>query len=265
MQNMLKQFTSFVADKFPLIIYALVILLVGLMLVKIIMRIVTAALNKSGINPSVRLFLKSLVKVMLYFVLIIIVAGNLGINTNSLIAVLGAAGLAVSLALKDSLSNLASGILLLVSHPFNVGEFVEISGSGGTVSEIGLIYTRLNTLDNSRLYIPNSRVLASDIRNFSAEDKRRLDIVFKVSRDADIDAAKKAVYDVLENSPGAHKEPAPVISINSVADDSVEIVLKVWVDNANYWELNYYLHEFVKKRFDERGIEIPYKTIQIKH
>ena len=263
MNDIITHLKEFALASAPKLLTALVVLVIGLTVTKIVMHIVTTALSRSRLDKSLHVFLKSLVKIGLIFLVLIITAGTLGINTASLVAVLGAAGLALSLALKDSLANLASGLLILVSHPFRVDDFIETGSESGTVKEIGLIYTRLNTPDNKQIYLPNSQVTTAQIINFSAEELRRLDLVFSVGYQADIDAAKAAIAQVLEDNPYALSDPAPLIRVCAHSPSSIDIATRVWVKTEHYWDLNFDLFEQVKSAFDAQGIEIPYQKIDV--
>ena len=183
---------------------------------------------------------------------------------TSIIAIIGAAGLAVGLALQSSLSNLAGGFIILFSKPFQVGDYVEYGGVSGTVSAISILYTRLLTIDNKAIYIPNGQISNSTLVNYTEEPKRRLDLVFSISYDDDFKKAKKILAEIISSKPTALNEPdPPAIRVTEHAASSINIIVKIWVKSEDYWNLYYDLHEEVKTRFDEEGISIPYNQLDV--
>ncbi|MEG2570979.1 MAG: mechanosensitive ion channel [Clostridia bacterium] len=243
-----------IASFLPSLLYALVILIVGLIITKIVMSFLTRALRASKLDVSLHAFFRSIVKVVLIAVVLLTCAGALGINTGSFLAILGAVGLAASLAVKDSLANLASGLMILITHPFRVGDYIETDGAAGTVNEIGLIYTRLNTPDNKRIFLPNSTVTTAKITNFSAEDIRRLDLVFSIGYSDDFERAKELIANVIIASPLALCDPTPIVRAASHTASSVDIATRIWVKTDNYYDLDFDMHEKVKVAFDSNGI-----------
>lgn len=262
---MWKQFSDKVVDFLPTLIYALIVLIVGYIIVKILMKLITRGLKKSRLDITLHGFIRSILHVTLLTLLLITVAGTLGIPVTTFVTILGAAGLAVSLALQDSLKNLAGGMLILFSRPFTIGDYVEVEAQGvsGTVCEIGLIYTRLNTPDNKRIFVPNGQISNAKIINYSAEDHRRLDLVFSIGYNSDLEKAKEILHRVVENNPLALPEPEPIIRVCAHSASSIDIACRVWVDSDKYWDLNFDLYEAVKKEFDQNGIEIPFNQIDL--
>lgn len=247
-----------ILDKFyqylPTLLVAVVILIVGIILIKIVEKVMSKALNNSKIDITAHSFLKSLVKVSLYTILIIMVLSQLGIPTTSLVTIVGAAGLAVGFALQTSMGNLAGGFIILFSKPFKVGDYIEIGSSYGKVDNITILHTRLLTADNKAIYIPNGQISSSTLTNYTQEDKRRLDLIFTIGYKSDFNKAKEILADIISKNPLAIKEPEPIIRISEQATGSIKIAVKVWVKHDDYSNLHFDLNEEVKARFDEENI-----------
>ncbi|MFQ5567559.1 MAG: mechanosensitive ion channel family protein [Paracoccaceae bacterium] len=209
-------------------------------------------------------FLGSLARWAIIALTIIIVLSQFGVETTSLIALVGAAGLAVGLALQGTLSNLAAGVMLLIFRPFKVGDYVTAGGHSGTVEEISLFTTRLVSPDNVLTIVPNGDIWASAVTNYSAKDVRRLDLVFGVSYGTDLKAAEKVLRDIIAGDERISDEPAePLVVVGNLGDSSVDFTIRVWCDASDYWALKFHLLRTVKDTFDERGIEIPFPTTTI--
>lgn len=247
----------------PKVIIPIITLVVGFVAIKIIMKLFSRALAKSKIEISLHTFLKSLLKISLYVILLMTAASMIGIPITSLVTVLGALGLAISLAIKDSLGNLAGGFLILFAKPFSVGDFVETEGVSGTVKAINLFYTRLNTIDNKRIYIPNGQLSNAKIINYSAEPTRMLDRIFSIGYDDDMDAAKQTIMDIILRSEYALLDPEPLVRVKDHSESSIDILVRVWVQSEHYFDLDYYLHEEIKRAFDKQGIHIPYQQLDV--
>lgn len=247
----------------PKIIMPIITLVIGIVAIKILMKFFARALAKSRIDLSLHVFLKSLLKIGLYSILFMTAASMIGIPITSLITVLGALGLAVSLAVKDSLGNLAGGFLVLFAKPFSVGDFVETEGVSGTVKAVNLFYTRLNTIDNKRIYIPNGQLSNAKIINYSAEPTRRLDRVFSIGYEDDMEQAKQIILGLIMRSEYALLEPEPLVRVSSHSESSIDITVRVWVESEHYFDLDYYLHEEIKREFDRAGIHIPYRQLDV--
>ncbi|MBC8570133.1 mechanosensitive ion channel family protein [Zongyangia hominis] len=262
---MWKAFSNKVVDYLPTLIYAVIVFIVGYIIVKILMKLIARGLKKSRLDITLHGFIRSILHVTLLTLLLITVASTLGIPVTTFVTILGAAGLAVSLALQDSLKNLAGGMLILFTRPFTIGDYVEVEAQGvsGTVCEIGLVYTRLNTPDNKRIFVPNGQISNAKIINYSAEDHRRLDLTFSIGYDCDLEKAKDILRRVVEENPLALKEPEPVIRVCAHSASSIDIACRVWVDSDKYWDLNFDLYEAVKKEFDKNHIEIPFNQIDL--
>lgn len=242
---------------------ALIILLISLIVVKIIMKIVNKGITKLNVEKSLHTFIKSTIKFVLYFVTLVIVLGMLGIPITSLIAVLSVAGLAVSLAVQNSLSNLAGGVSILSTKPFKVGDFVEASGVSGTVKDIGLFYTTLQTSDKKGVYIPNGKISADIVVNYNAATERKLVLKFTASYDDDIEKVKKALKAAVDSDKRILKEPAPLINVSAYLDSSIEYIVAVWVKTSDYWDVNWYLLEEVKRSFDKNGVTMSYNHLNV--
>ena len=216
------------------------------------------ALEKGGIEATLQKFLANLTNVGLKALLLISVAAMIGIETTSFIAVLGAAGLAIGLALQGSLGNFAGGVLILIFRPYRVGDFIETSGHMGTVKSIEIFNTIMTTPDNKTIIIPNGGVSNNPIVNFSKQATRRVDIVFGISYDDDLRVGKEVLTKLITADERIHAEPAPMIVISSLGDNCVNITTRSWVDAANYWPVHFDLMENGKLELEAAGLSIPY-------
>lgn len=242
----------------PQLVLAIVVLLVGLWIVNKVIDGVRAGLDKSNTDPTLAKFLGSLASVILKALLFISVAGMIGIETTSFIAVLGAAGLAIGLALQGSLANFAGGVLILLFRPYKVGDFIDAQGVMGTVAEIQIFTTIIRTGDNKRIIVPNGSISNGIITNFSAEAKRRVDFTFGIGYDDDIKKAKDTLKRIMGEDSRIHADPEPMVVVGELADSSVNFTVRVWVDAGDYWGVFFDTTEKVKLVFDEEGISIPY-------
>lgn len=254
----MEAFTQLVILYGSKVLLALAALIVGWWAIKWVVRLMDRGLEKREVEATLRRFLHSLIEIGLKALLIISVASMVGIATTSFIAVLGAAGLAVGLALQGSLGNFAGGVLIMLFRPFKVGDYIETCGHAGTVNEIQIFNTILKTPDNRTIIVPNGPVANGSIVNFSAESTRRVDMVFGVSYDDDIDAAKQTLRGLIEADSRVKTDPEPAILLSELADSSVNFTLRLWVDSTDYWGVYFDMHESVKKAFDAGGISIPY-------
>ncbi len=248
------------------LVIAVVILLVGLKVVKALVKMLRKSLTKGHVEAGVISFLCSLLKYSLYFVLIMIILSQFGVTTGSVVAVLGSAGLTAGLALQGSLSNFAGGVLILVLKPFVVGDYIiEHSGSQeGTVHEITIFYTKLLTPDNRMILIPNGSLSNSGITNVSRMDKRRVDITVDVAYESDL-AHVKEVLSTLAREDFAVLQEEPVdVFVSELGESGIQMGLRVWVKNADYWTAKWRLTENVKTRFDKCGISIPFPQLDVK-
>lgn len=251
-------------DLLPKLLTAALILLVGIILVRWAAKFARNLLKHSRLDVTLHNFIVSILSALLYILLAIIVVTVLVPSAaGSLITMFGVFGLAVSLAVKDSLANLAGGMSVLFTKPFALGDYVNINGNEGTVQEIRLNYTVIKTVDNKLVHIPNGDVAKAEITNFTAQETRRLDLVFSIGYDDDFEQAKKIICEIVHDNPLAHSDPEPIVRMVEHGDSAIRIGCRVWVDTADYWTLNYDLLEEVKRRFDAAGIHIPYNQLEI--
>src|SRR6056297_1027734 len=239
------------------IIAALAIFIIGRWVANLITKGMRRLMERANVDATLVKFLSNIVRVLLLIFVILAAIGQLGIQTTSLIAVLGAAGLAVGLALQGSLSNFAAGVLVIIFRPYKVGDYIEGAGVAGTVDEVQIFNTVLKTPDNVRIIVPNSQITGI-ITNYSAHETRRVDFTFGSGYADDIDKAKKIIEDVLTSDERVFEDPAPQIVVAELADSSVNIVARPWSKAADYWSLKFDVTETVKKRFDAEGISIPF-------
>ena len=251
-------------DLLPKLLTAALILLVGIILVRWAAKFARNLLKHSRLDVTLHNFIVSILSALLYILLAIIVVTVLVPSAaGSLITMFGVFGLAVSLAVKDSLANLAGGMSVLFTKPFALGDYVNINGNEGTVQEIRLNYTVIKTVDNKLVHIPNGDVAKAEITNVTAQETRRLDLVFSIGYDDDFEQAKKIIREIVHDNPLAHSDPEPIVRMVEHGDSAIRIGCRVWVDTADYWTLNYDLLEEVKRRFDAAGIHIPYNQLEI--
>ncbi|MBK8971812.1 MAG: mechanosensitive ion channel [Hahellaceae bacterium] len=241
----------------PQLILAIITLMVGMWLINRVLHAADNALSKR-FDPTLTRFVQSLVSIGLKAILLVAVAGMIGVETTSFIAVVGAAGLAIGLALQGNLSNFASGVMILIFKPFKVGDVIDGAGFVGTVKEIQIFTTVLITADNRRIIIPNSQLSNNPITNITAEPTRRVDCLFGIGYGDDIDQAKASIRAVIKDDARILKEPAETVVVSALGDSSVNITVRVWCNAADYWPIFFDLQENVKKRFDKDGISIPY-------
>ena len=241
---------------------ALVIFIIGSWIVARLSSWVQKLLNKR-MDETVATFLGRIVHILLFVFVVIASLDQLGIETTSLVAILGAAGLAVGLALKDSLGNFAAGVMLIMFKPFRVGHYVEAGGASGTVKEIRIFATIMNSPDNKVLTVPNGAIMSGNIVNYSEKPTRRVDMVFGVAYDADLSVVKKVLQEVLAADERVLKDPEPTIVVGELADSSVNFLCRPWVNSADYWPVLWDTTEIVKRRFDEAGIGIPFPQMDV--
>jgi small conductance mechanosensitive channel len=240
------------------IVGALAILLIGRIVVGILTNIAKKLMRKSNLDETLTKFLSSIIKTALLAILFIVVLNQLGVQTTSFVAIIGAMGLAVGFALQGSLANFAAGVMLILFRPFKSGDFVEAGGTMGVVEEIGIFSTIMKTPDNKKIIIPNSNITGGNITNFSAKETRRVDLVFGIGYDDDLKKAKQLLEQILQADDRILKDPAPVVAVSELADSSVNFVVRPWVKSADYWDVYWDLTEKVKLTFDAEGISIPY-------
>ena len=240
------------------VVAAIAVLIVGRWIAKGLTGFTEKIMNKRQVDPTVVSFVANMTYIALLVFVVLAALGQLGIQTTSFIAVIGAAGLAIGLALQGSLSNFAAGFLMIIFRPFKVGDFIEGAGVAGTVEKIQIFTTQLKTPDNKTIIIPNAKLSGDNIVNFSAKGTRRVDLVFGIGYGDDIDKARKIITDVIENDARVLKDPPPKIAVIELGDSSVNFAVRPWVNGPDYWDLWFYVTETIKKRFDAEGISIPF-------
>lgn len=237
---------------------AIIVLIVGMWLAKMIKNGITKVMQKRNVDPTLISFATSLLFMALKIFVIVAALEKLDVKTTSFIAILGAAGLAIGLALQGSLANFAAGVLMIIFKPFQVGDFVEAGGTMGSVQEISIFTTILNTPDNKKVIVPNGGVMGGNITNFNANGTRRVDLVAGIGYGDDIDKAKSVLEGILAADERILKDPAPTVAVVEMADSSVNLVVRPWATGADYWGVYFDTTETIKKRFDEEGISIPF-------
>lgn len=262
-QQYVDQASAAIMQYVPRVAGALVVLVVGWIAIKIIVGVMKRRLQKSSADPSLHGFLTGLLGAGLKIMLIISVIGMLGVQMTSFIAVLGAAGLAVGLALQGSLSNFAGGVLILVSKPFKVGEVVDAQGHKGTVKEISILYTNIDTFTGEVVVIPNGDLANSDIVNYSRKPIRRLDLTVGISYDSDIKKAKERIESLVSADERVLKDPKHSVDVGNLGDSSVDIRVTMWTKNANFLQLKLDLTEQIKLDFDENKISFPFPSMEV--
>jgi len=240
------------------VIAAILILVIGTLAAKIIRAFIRRLLKRSRVEETLVSFITSVSYVALMAFVIIAAVGKLGVQTTSFVAVLGAAGLAIGLALQGSLANFAAGVLMILFKPFKVGDFIEAAGTMGGVEEIGIFTTELKTPDNKKVIVPNAKITGDNIINYTAKGTRRMDIVACVSYSSDLDKVRKVLEEILSEEERFLKDPAPTIGVLELADSSVNFAFRPWVRTDDYWDVFFETQEKIKKRFDAAGIEIPF-------
>jgi small conductance mechanosensitive channel len=254
---------SWIIDFLPNIITATIILIVGWWVVKFINRMVHKFFLKKDFDLALESFLQSFINIGLKLLLFVLVITQLGVKSSSLVALVGAAGLAVGLALQGSLSNFAGGVLILIFKPFKVGDFISAQGVDGTVKEITIFTTKLNTFGNQVAILPNGQLSNNSIVNYNAEATRRDKIDIGISYSSNIKKAKEILLDICNKKDTILKDPAPEVYVGELGDSSVNLTLRFWAENPNFWGAHFYVIEEIKMRFDEAGIEIPFPQLDV--
>lgn len=247
----------------PSLIAAVIMLILGIIAARIIAHIISKAMKRSTIDGAARSFLVSFVRIILYIVVIMMALTMINVPMSSVITIFGAAGLAISLALQNCLSNLCGGFIILFSKPFSAGDTIEIDNSVGVVKSISILYTKIITFDNKSIFIPNGKVSDAKIINYTESPTRRADMRFDISYSADYELARKLILKVIDEDKLILSEPAPVVRMSAHNESSVSIDVLVWMENDNYLTVKYNMNEAVKAAFDANNIEIPYKKIDV--
>jgi small conductance mechanosensitive channel len=245
------------------ILFAIAIVLIGRIVVKWIVKLVRKLMVRSDIDPILINFVSSIVNAILLLFVFIAALDQLGVDTTSLVALIGAAGLAIGLSLQGSLQNFAAGVMLIVFRPFKIGDFVDAGGQAGVIEQISIFSTTMKSGDNKEIIVPNGQIYSGAITNFSAKETRRIDLVFGIGYDDDMLKAKEIMERILLSHELVLAEPAPAVAVAELADSSVNFNVRPWVKSGDYWGVRSEIIEQVKLAFDEEGISIPYPQMDI--
>lgn len=246
------------------ILSAVVVFVVCYLILRVVMRLFTRILSRVNMDETIRKILLGAIKLILYFLVAMVVIDTLGMSVTSLLAAFSVVGLAASLAVQDSLSNLASGIMLLVTKPFKIGDYVEIDDVSGTVKMISLIHTRITTIDNKMIYVPNSKIIATKIVNYTQQEKRRVDLEISASYDAPIETVRQSLLEAVAAVGLFTDTPAPPFAaVLSYDESSIRYVVRAWVKTEQYWDAYFALLEQIKAAFDKNGVEMTYNHLNV--
>lgn len=264
MENLSEKLYDLALSYGPNLVGALITLILGMWIISILTGILRRRFEKRNVDPSLRGFLNSTIGITLKLLLWISVIGMVGVKMTSFIAILGAAGLAVGMALSGTLQNFAGGVMIIIFKPFKVGDFIEAQGHKGVVNEIQIFNTILKTPDNKTIIIPNAGLSNSSMVNYSTEEKRRVDFVFGIGYGDNVDKAKQTLEKLIKADERIINDPAePFIAVSELADSSVNLVVRVWAEAANYWGVYFDLTENVYKTFEKEGLNIPFPQMDV--
>lgn len=246
------------------ILCALAIWAIGRLIIRWIIGMLNATFERRNVDSSLRSFLRNLIKVILSLLVILTVVQMLGVNVTSIIALFASATLAIGMALSGTMQNFAGGVMILLLKPYRVGDYISAQGQAGTVAEIMLFSTKIHTTDNQTIYIPNSSIATAIIDNYSAAEHRRVDIKVSISYGDDVDAARKAILDLCKDDARILNEPAePVVWLSQLADSSVDLTVRMWVKNADYWDVYFSMNEKIYKTLPTKGINFPFPQMDV--
>ena len=245
------------------IIAALLIFIIGKIVVRKLTALVKHLMIKSNVDKTLVEFAESLIYFVLLLVVVLAALNTLGINTTSFIAIFGAAGLAIGLALQGSLANVGAAVLIIIFRPFKVGDFIQAGGATGTVEDVNLFSTIIAPLDNRTIIVPNAAIIGGNIINYSMKEERRVDHVFGIGYDDDLKLAKDTLMQIMADDDRVLEEPEPFVGVGELGDSSVNFTFRAWVKTADYWDVHFDMLEKVKLTFDEKGISIPYPQMDI--
>ncbi len=261
--SLLTTMLNYLRGMFPSLLSAALVLAAGIILTKVLLRLICRTLDKSKLEPTAVSFLRSLLGVILYVLVAVIVLSVLNVPMTSIITVIGTMGLAIGLALQNSLSNVAGGFLILFSKPLKVGDFVEFAGVTGTVESIAILQTKLRRPDGTTVFIPNGKISDAMVLNYSEDPRRRLDLDIGISYEADSEHAKAVIQKLLKQHPYAEQDPEPLVRVGSLDDSAVILHVRVWTTHEHYWDLHYDLLEQTKAAFEKHKIGIPYPQLDV--
>ena len=262
-QQLITVLTTWIRDYSPKLIAAILVLIIGKMVAKKISKLISGLMKRNKVDITLVGFLESIIYYALLIIVVIAAAGQLGINTTSFLTIVGAAGLAVGLALKDTLSNFASGVMLILFAPFRVGDAVNAGGVVGKVEKLTVFNTIIHTPDNQKVIVPNSNITSGVITNITANPTRRVDLVVGISYEDSIPKAKEILNRLVKEDERILSDPAPTIAVSELGDSSVNFVVRPWVKKEHYWDVYFSLTEKIKLTFDEEGISIPYPQTDV--
>ena len=262
-QELIEKGLNFCVEAGKSIILAILIYILGKIAIMLLNRMMVKMLNRRHVDPTIQTFLKSLVNILMMVLLFVSIVGALGINTTSFAALLASAGVAVGMALSGNLQNLAGGIVILLFRPFKVGDYIEAQGAGGTVKEIQIFHTILNTSDNKKVYLPNGSLSSDSIVNYSKEERRRLEFVLGVEYGEDIDKVRQVLRGIVDADERVLQSPEPLIVLGELATSSVNIKMRIWVNSENYWNVFFDMNEKIYKEFNKKEINFPYPQLTI--
>ena len=261
MENYIEKFKEILVDYTPKVLTALAILIIGLIVIKLIVRASKKIMSKRSVDLTLQKFLGDLISWTLKILLFVTVIAKLGVATTSFAAIIGAAGLAVGLALQGSLANFAGGTLIMIFKPFKIGDLIEAQGEVGVVKEIEIFTTKLTGLSNKEIIIPNGALSNGNIVNYTTEGTRRVDLTFGVGYDSDIKQTKNVLMDVLTSHPKVLKDPSPSVNVSELADSSINFAVRPWCNTTDYWDVYFDVTESVKEALDKANIDIPYPHV----
>lgn len=255
--------TALIISKAPLILGAAAIIVAGFFISNLIGKLVVKGLRMKGVDPSIHGFIRTVVTLILKLIFILSALSTLNVDVNSFIAALTAAVVTAGLGLQSSVGQFASGLQILINHPFKSGDFIDIGSVSGKVQEIKMMYTVLITVENTRVIVPNSHITESNIINYNAEKKRKLLLSFSISYDTDIEAARNAIIEVARKNELILADPAPKVAVKECASSSVDLLCMIWCSSTDYYDVLYYMQENVKLAFDEKNISIPFGQLDV--
>lgn len=246
------------------ILLAIAVLVVGLLVIKLLKRVVKKLLEKSKLDGTVKSVIRNIVKILLYLVLIVGIIEILGVSMSSVVAVIASCGLAVGLALQGALGNIAGGLMILIFKPFKVGDFIESTGAEGTVKDISIFYTTIMTIDNKQIFVPNGDLMNANVTNFSVAEKRRVDQDYKITNDIDAELVKSVLLDAASKTEGVLSDPKPFARMTAVDDDTYIFTVRAWCDTPRYWDVYFDLIENCSKALADNGIDDPEERIAVR-
>lgn len=259
----IQQAITFCVEAGKSILVAVIIYVVGRFVVSLLNKLLTKALNRRNLDPTVKSFLQSFVNILLTVLLIVAVVSALGINTTSFAALLASVGVAAGMALSGNLQNFAGGLIILLLKPFKVGDFIEAQGLSGVVDGIQIFHTVLRTVDNKVIYLPNGSLSSGNIINYSQQERRRVDLIVSLEYGQDVDQAREVLLSLFAKDERILQDPAPLVALSKLADSSVDLTVRLWVAATDYWDVFFQTQERIYAEFNRQGISFPYPHLTI--